>query len=111
MDKSKLEEANRLQNKIENLKIEITHISNFEIEGLMLVTNQWFNKTKAKWMSFVGDKGISKRLKRLICYRNLWINADINGSIGIVRKVFGDSAVQQIIGSGLAFNPIRVNVL
>lgn len=184
--------------------------------------NQWFNKTKAKWMSFVGDKGISKRLKRLICYRNLWINdkihkisrfiidfckkndigtitiglnknwkqninlgnknnqkfveipfsslidkisykaklvgidvkiteesytskvdhlafesfekhdiylgkrkkrglfqssvnqlinADINGSIGIARKVFGDSAVQQIIGSGLAFNLIRVNVL
>lgn len=184
--------------------------------------NQWSNKTKAKWMSFVGDKGISKRLKRLICYRNLWINdkmhkisrfiidfckknnigtiviglnknwkqninlgkknnqkfveipfsslvdkisykaklvgidvkiteesytskvdhlafenlekhdiyfgkrkkrglfqssvnqlinADINGSIGIARKVFGDSAVQQIIGSGLAFNPIRVNIL
>lgn len=41
MDKSKLEEANRLQNKIENLKIEITHISNFEIEGLMLVTNRY----------------------------------------------------------------------
>lgn len=184
--------------------------------------NQWFNKTKAKQMSFVGDKGTSKRLKRLICYRNLWINdkmhkiskfiinfckkndmgtiviglnknwknninlgnknnqkfveipfsslvdkisykarlvgidvkiteesytskvdhfafetlekhdiylgkrkkrglfqssvnqlinADINGSIGIVRKVFGDSAVRQIIGSGLAFNPIRVNIL
>lgn len=184
--------------------------------------NQWSNKTKAKQMSFVGDRGTSKRLKRLICYRNLWIsdkmhkiskfiinfckknnigtiiiglnknwknninlgnknnqkfveipfsslvnkisykaklvgidvkiteesytskvdhlafetlekhdiylgkrkkrglfqssvnqliNADINGSIGIVRKVFGDSAVQQIIGSGLAFNPIRVNIL
>ena len=184
--------------------------------------NQWFNKTKAKRMSFVGDKGISKRLKRLICYRNLWINdkihkisrfiidfckknnigtiviglnknwkqninlgkknnqkfveipfsnlvdkisykaklvgidvkiteesytskvdhlafetlekhdiylgkrkkrglfqssvnqlinADINGSIGIARKVFGDSAIRQIIGSGLAFNPIRVNIL
>ena len=184
--------------------------------------NQWFNKTKAKQMSFVGDRGTSKRLKRLICYRNLWINdkmhkiskfiidfckkndvgtiviginknwknninlgkknnqkfvdipfsslvdkisykakllgidvkiteesytskvdhlafetlekhdiylgkrkkrglfqssvnqlinADINGSIGIARKVFGDSAVRQIIGSGLAFNPIRVNIL
>lgn len=195
----------------------------FIINGKVVKSfNQWFNKTKAKWMSFVGDKGISKRLKRLICYRNLWINdkihkisrfiidfckkndigtitiglnknwkqninlgnknnqkfveipfsslidkisykaklvgidvkiteesytskvdhlafesfekhdiylgkrkkrglfqssvnqlinADINGSIGIVRKVFGDSAVQQIIGSGLAFNPIRVNVL
>lgn len=34
-----------------------------------------------------------------------------NGSIGIARKVFGDSAVRQIIGSGLAFNPIRVNIL
>jgi putative transposase len=184
--------------------------------------NQWFNKTKAKWMSFVGDRGISKRLKILICYRNLWINdkmhkisrfiinfckknnigtiviglnknwkqninlgkknnqkfvdipfsnlvdkisykakllgidvkiteesytskvdhlafetlekhdiylgkrkkrglfqssvnqlinADINGSIGIIRKVFGDFAIRQIIGSGLAFNPIRVNIL
>lgn len=41
MDKSKLTEANRLQNKIENLKIEIAHISNFEIEGLMLVTNHY----------------------------------------------------------------------
>lgn len=42
---------------------------------------------------------------------NQLINADINGSIGIARKVFGDSAVRQIIGSGLAFNPIRVNIL
>lgn len=41
MDKSKLEEANRLQNKIENLKIEITHISNFGIEGLMPVTDHY----------------------------------------------------------------------
>lgn len=41
MDKSKLEEVNRLYNKIENLKIEIKHISQFEIEGLMLVTNHY----------------------------------------------------------------------
>lgn len=41
MDKSKLEEVNRLYNKIENLKIEIEHISQFEIEGLMLVTNHY----------------------------------------------------------------------
>lgn len=41
MDKSKLEKANRLHNKIENLKNEITHISRFEIEGIMLVTNHY----------------------------------------------------------------------
>lgn len=41
MDKSKLEEVNRLYNKIENLKNEITHISRFEIDGIMLVTNHY----------------------------------------------------------------------
>ena len=41
MDKSKLEEANRLHNKIEQLKIEINHISMFEMEGLILVTNHY----------------------------------------------------------------------
>lgn len=30
---------------------------------------------------------------------------------GIGRKVFGDSYVSRIIDSGLAFNPIRVNIL
>ena len=39
------------------------------------------------------------------------INADINGAIGIGRKVFGDSFVKEIIDSGFAFNPIRVNIL
>lgn len=59
------------------------------------------------------DIYLGKRKKRGLFQSsvNQLINADINGSIGIARKVFGDSAVQQIIGSGLAFNPIRVNVL
>jgi putative transposase len=39
------------------------------------------------------------------------INADVNGAIGIARKVFGDSVVKLIIDSGLAFNPVRINVL
>lgn len=42
---------------------------------------------------------------------NKLINADVNGAIGIGRKVFGDSFVREIIGSGLAFNPVRVNIL
>ena len=184
--------------------------------------NQWYNKTKAKWMGFVGDRGTSKKLRWLNNYRNFWIedkihkvsrwiinfcrhnnvgsiviglnkgwkqnidlgkknnqkfveipfsklidkitykgkligievqtteesytskidhlafetlkkqevylgkrkkrglfqssigkliNADINGAIGIGRKVFGDSFVKEIIDSGFAFNPIRVNIL
>lgn len=39
------------------------------------------------------------------------LNADINGAIGIGRKVFDDSYVSMIIDSGLAFNPVRVNIL
>ena len=195
----------------------------FIVNGrLMKSFNQWYNKRKAKLMSFAGDKGTSKRLRQLNNYRNFWIedhihkvsrfvinycvdnnigslvvglnkgwkqeinlgkktnqkfveipfsrlidkisykcklvgisfylseesytskvdhlafeglekhdvylgrrkkrglfqssigkliNADINGAIGIGRKVFGDSYVSRIIDSGLAFNPIRVNIL
>lgn len=195
----------------------------FIINGKIIKSfNQWYNKKKAKWTSFIGDKGISKRLRWLNNHRNFWIedkihkisrwiinfcikynigtvviglnkgwkhkielgkrlnqkfveipfsklidkitykgkliginiqtteesytskidhlafealgkhdvylgkrkkrglfqssigkllNADINGAIGIGRKVFGDSYVNEIIGSGLAFNPVRVNIL
>jgi putative transposase len=35
--------------------------------------NHWFNKRKAKLMSFVGDKGTSNRLEKLNNKRNFWI--------------------------------------
>lgn len=41
MDKSKLKEANRLYNKIENLKKEIEYISRFEMEGQIMITNHY----------------------------------------------------------------------
>ena len=56
---------------------------------------------------------LGKRKKRGLFQSsiNKLINADINGAIGIGRKVFGDSYVNGIIGSGFAFNPVRVNIL
>ena len=210
---------------LDNLCTGISNIglNPFIINGKAIKSfNQWFNKTRAKLMGFVGDKGTSNRLKWLNNRRNFWIddklhkvsrwiinfckhnnigsiviglnkgwkqnidlgkknnqkfveipfsklidkitykgklmginiqtteesytskidhlafeslkkqevylgkrkkrglfqssigkliNADINGAIGIGRKVFGDSYVSRIIDSGLAFNPIRVNVL
>ena len=41
MDKSKLTKANKLYNKIENLKKEIEHISRFEMEGEIQITNRY----------------------------------------------------------------------
>nr|DAU17156.1 MAG TPA: endonuclease [Caudoviricetes sp.] len=195
----------------------------FIVNGrIMKSFNQWYNKKKAKLMSYVGDVGTSKRIRQLNNYRNFWIedyihkvsryivnycinnnigsiviglnkgwkqeislgkrtnqkfvevpfsrlidkisykcklvgisfhiheesytskvdhlafeklgkhdvylgkrkkrglfqssigkllNADINGAIGIGRKVFGDSYVSKIIDSGFAFNPVRVSIL
>lgn len=198
-------------------------VNPFIINGKVIKSvNQWFNKTKAKLMSFAGDKGTSKRISEITLFRNCWIddkihkisryiidfcvsnnigkiiiglnkewkqevnigrinnqhfvsiphsrlidkiiykaklfeieviiheesytskvdhlafeplnkhdvylgkrikrglfqssigrllNADVNGAIGIARKVFGDSCVDMIISSGLAFNPVRINIL
>lgn len=195
----------------------------FIVNGKVIKSfNQWYNKKKARLMSLIGDKGTSRRINKMTCYRNCWIsdkihkisryiidicrsnnigtivigqnrgwkqeinlgkrinqkfveipfsdlinkisykakliginlitheesytskidhmafeplkkqdaylgkrkrrglfqssigkliNADINGAIGIGRKVFGDSYVSRIIDSGLAFNPIRINIL
>ena len=41
MDKSKLTKANKLYNKIVNLKEELEHISRFEMEGNILITNHY----------------------------------------------------------------------
>ena len=59
------------------------------------------------------DVYLGKRKKRGLFQSSIGklINADINGAIGIGRKVFGDSYVSRIIDSGLAFNPVRVNIL
>ena len=198
-------------------------IKPFIVNGKIIKSfNQWYNKKKARLMSLIGDKGTSRRINKMTCYRNCWIsdkihkisryiidicrsnnigtivigqnrgwkqeinlgkrinqkfveipfsdlinkisykakliginlitheesytskidhmafeplkkqdaylgkrkrrglfqssigkliNADINGAIGIGRKVFGDSYVSRIIDSGLAFNPIRINIL
>ena len=59
------------------------------------------------------DAYLGKRKKRGLFQSSIGklVNADVNGAIGIGRKVFGDSYVSRIINSGFAFNPIRVNIL
>ena len=210
---------------LDNLCAGISNVGSnpFIINGKVIKSfNQWYNKTKSKWMSFIGEKGTSNKLRWLNNRRNFWIedkihkisrwiidycksnnigsivvglnkgwkqginlgkqnnqkfveipfsklvdkltykakligidihtteesytskvdhlafeslekhdvylgkrkkrglfqssigkliNADINGAIGIGRKVFGDSYVSRIIGSGFAFNPVRINIL
>lgn len=59
------------------------------------------------------DVYLGKRKKRGLFQSSIGklLNADINGAIGIGRKVFGDFYVSKIIDSGFAFNPVRVSIL
>lgn len=60
------------------------------------------------------DKYLGKRVKRGLFRSSVGklINADVNGSLNILRKVVGDSAIiSMIINSGWLFQPLRVNIL
>lgn len=58
------------------------------------------------------DAYSGKRVKRGLFHSGCgeYINADVNGALNIMRKVFGDSvAVQEIIDSGWLFHPLKLN--
>ena len=54
---------------------------------------------------------LGKRVKRGLFQSSTkrLLNADINGAIGIARKVIGDSILEQIANRGFVFNPVRIN--
>lgn len=57
------------------------------------------------------EKYLGKRIKRGLfkSSTNKILNADVNGAIGIARKVF-HNAVQTLVDSGTAFVPIKINL-
>lgn len=59
------------------------------------------------------DSYLGKRKKRGSFQSSIgkMLNADINGAIGIARKVIGDSFIRKIVDSGFVFNPVRLNIL
>ena len=60
------------------------------------------------------EKYSGKRIKRGLFQSSIGklINADVNGSLNILRKVVDDSEIiSKIINSGWLFQPIRVNIL
>lgn len=51
----------------------------FIVNGKIIKSfNQWYNKKRARLMSYVGDKGTSRRLRQLNNYRNFWIDDKIH---------------------------------
>ena len=88
-----------------------------KLVGINVQTTEESYTSKVDHLAFEAlkkhDFYLGKRKKRGLFQSSIGklLNADINGAVGIGRKVFGDSYVNKIIGSGLAFNPVRVNIL
>lgn len=88
-----------------------------KLVGINFQTNEESYTSKVDHLAFEKlckhDVYLGKRKKRGLFQSSIGklLNADINGAIGIGGKVFDDSYVSGIIDSGLAFNPVRVNIL
>ena len=84
--------------------------------GIQVITNEESYSSKCDHLAFEEmrhhENYLGKRKKRGLFQSStgVLLNADVNGFIGIARKVVGDSAVSQIIDSGLAYNPVRKNI-
>jgi putative transposase len=87
------------------------------LDGIKVVENEESYTSKIDHLAYEPLKKqenyLGKRVKRGLFQSSTGklLNADVNGSAGIARKVFGDSVITQIIGSGLAFNPIKLNII
>lgn len=85
--------------------------------GIEVVTHEESYTSKIDHLAFEEmkhqDNYLGKRKRRGLFQSSIGklLNADINGAIGIARKVIGDSCINTIVGSGFAFNPIRLNIL
>lgn len=60
---------------------------------------------QAKYLGRRVHRGLFKSAKGKL------INADINGCIGICRKVFGDTWFTRLFDRGVALTPVRVNII
>jgi putative transposase len=54
-----------------------------------------------------------KRIKRGLFQSSIGklINSDVNGALGIMKKVVDDHLVKDVINSGLLFNPVKIRDL
>lgn len=88
-----------------------------QLVGVNVITNEESYTSKIDHLAFESLKKqeayLGKRKKRGLFQSSIGkvINADVNGAIGIARKVFSDLVIKPIVDSGLAFNPYRINVL
>ncbi len=88
-----------------------------KLSGIQTITTEESYTSKIDHHSYESlgfhDNYFGKRIKRglFLTKNNITINADINGSIGIMRKVVGDAFLKEIIvNRGFVSNPVKMNI-
>ena len=85
-----------------------------ELVGINFVETEESYTSKVDHLAFEEMKHqenyLGKRIKRGLFQSSTGklLNADVNGALGILRKVVGDSEIFQIINRGLLFNPVKI---
>ena len=89
----------------------------WKLVGISFQTNEETYTSKVDHLAFEKlckhDVYLGKRKKRGLFQSSIGklLNADINGAIGIGRKVFGDSYISGIIDNRIEYNQVRENIL
>ena len=82
---------------LDNLATSVNNVglTPFIVNGKVLKSvNQMFNKTKAKFMSYVGNKGTSNRIKKFTHYRNNFIEDKLHK----ISRFIVDYCIENNIG-------------
>ena len=94
------------------MKILITMMNDKQMEAILfpdaapITVSNFVNNIKHNYY-------MGKRIKRGLFKQSSGkvLNADLNGAIGILRKVINESDFNRIIDRGFVINPVRVNPL
>jgi hypothetical protein len=81
-----------------------SHYSNNLYNYSLYVANQFYKETG----KYIGYGQLEKEVKSNENYSGILLNADINGSGNILRKVIGDTWLCQPIVD-LMLNPVKIN--
>ena len=87
-----------------------------ELAGINVIVNEESYTSKCDSLVLESvekhESYLGKRVKRGLFQSSVGklLNADVNGAIGIARKVTGDEFIKNLISRGHAFCPVKFNI-
>jgi putative transposase len=88
-----------------------------ELENINFLTHEESYTSKVDHLAYEKlckhKEYLGKRIKRGLFQSSIGklINADVNGAIGILRKVIGDGFLRNLINTGCGYQPVRLSIV